>query len=152
MLREAADRDAIVHQVYVELIGDKGLRASYAGGDLGAWIGAIARHRALDFARREQRLVDLSEAPPATTEVAGPLEELRRALEHCARQMPPERRRLIELRFVLGMTQVEAAAELAMPRSTLEDWEKQVKRELRRQLLGSDRGDDDEASKRETKR
>ena len=31
---------------------------------------------------------------------------------------------------MLGMTQVEAAAELGMPRSTLEDWEREIKRRL----------------------
>ena len=56
--------------------------------------------------------------------VDAPLSDFRQELERFARGLSDDRRRLLELRFVLGMTQVEAAAELGMPRSTLEDWER----------------------------
>ena len=42
----------------------------------------------------------------------------------------PQRRRLVELRYIAGMTQMEAAAAMGMSRSTLEDWEREVKESL----------------------
>jgi RNA polymerase sigma factor (sigma-70 family) len=136
VLREPADRDAIVHEVFTELVSSRRLRDSYRGGDLGSWLGAIARHRALDLARREQRLTDLSALDEAAV-ATDPLEEFRSDLERFAARLEPQKRQLVELRFVAGMTQVEAAAQLGMPRSTLEDWERQIKRLLHEHLLGA---------------
>lgn len=139
VLREPADRDAIVHEVFTELVSSRRLRDSYRGGDLGSWLGAIARHRALDLARREQRLTDLSALDEAAVAAVAtdPLEEFRSDLERFAARLEPQKRQLVELRFVAGMTQVEAAARLGMPRSTLEDWERQIKRLLHEHLLGA---------------
>jgi RNA polymerase sigma factor (sigma-70 family) len=134
VLREPADRDGVVQQVFTEVVSSRALRATFRGGDLTSWLAAIARHKAIDFARRESRLTDLSAVPePAVSE--GPLDDFRHELERFASQLPAERRRVVELRFIAGMTQVEAAAELRMPRSTLEDWEKQIKQALERYLL-----------------
>ena len=129
VLQEPADRDAIVQQVFVDLVSQRKLRAAYRGGDLGAWLGSIARHRALDFSRRERRLVELPRDEPAPDRDE-PLADFRQELERFARGLSDDRRRLLELRFVLGMTQVEAAAALGMPRSTHEDWERDIKRRL----------------------
>ena len=126
VLREPADRDAVVHEVFLELLSRRDLRESHRGGKLGAWLGAIARHRALDFVRREGRLTELS----ASEEVGpppDPLDDFRRELVRFADRLEPQRRRLVELRYIAGMTQMEAAAAMGMSRSTLEDWERQVK-------------------------
>ena len=134
ILREPADCDSIVQQVYADLVGSKKLRETYAGGDLGAWIGAIARHRALDFARRERRLTGL-EAAGEPMAAADPLADFRHELARFAETLDPQRREVLELRFLAGLTQMEAAARLGMPRSTLEDWERQIKRRLEAYLL-----------------
>jgi RNA polymerase sigma factor (sigma-70 family) len=137
VLREPADRDGVVQQVFTEVVSSRTLRATFRGGDLGAWLAAIARHKAIDFARRERRLADLSEAPePAVT--TGPLDDFRQELERFARRLPEERRRLLELRWIAGMTQVETAGALKMPRSTLEDWERQLKKQLEAYLLSGE--------------
>jgi RNA polymerase sigma factor (sigma-70 family) len=135
VLREPADRDAVVHEVFLELISSRDLRESYRGGQMGSWLGAIARHQSLDFARRESRLTDLSAIDEATDR-GDPLQDLRRELARFAADLDPERQRLIQLRYIEGMTQMEAAAVLGKPRSTLEDWEHQFKRALRAHLAG----------------
>jgi RNA polymerase sigma factor (sigma-70 family) len=104
---------------------------------MGSWLGAIARHQALDFARRESRLTDLSVIDEAASK-SDPLEDLRRELVRFSARLDPERQRLIQLRYVEGMTQMEAAAVLGKPRSTLEDWEHQFKRALTAYLAGKD--------------
>jgi RNA polymerase sigma factor (sigma-70 family) len=137
VLREPADRDGVVQQVFTEVVSSRTLRATFRGGDLSSWLSAIARHKAIDFARRERRLTDLSVIPePSVT--AGPLDDFRHELERFASRLPEDRRRVLQLRFVAGMTQVEAAAELGMPRSTLEDWERQIKRALEEYLLSGE--------------
>jgi len=129
VLREAADRDDVVHEVYLELVSSRPLRESHRGGKLGAWLGAIARHRALDFARRQGRLMNVSTAENVAL-ATDPLGDFRRELARFAARLPPQRRRLIELRYTAGMTQVEAAAAMGMSRSTLEDWERELKQSL----------------------
>jgi RNA polymerase sigma-70 factor (ECF subfamily) len=138
VLREPADRDAVVHEVYTQLVGSRRLRESYQGGAIGGWLSAIARHRALDFVRRERRLTDLSAIDEVPT-ASDPLADFRRELERFAERLDPQRRRVLELRFVAGMTQAEAAAQLGMPRSTLEDREREIKTMLQRHLLGDDK-------------
>jgi RNA polymerase sigma-70 factor (ECF subfamily) len=137
VLREPADRDGVVQQVFTEVVSSRSLRATFRGGDVASWLASIARHKAIDFARRESRLADLSEVPePSAT--PEPLDDFRRELERFARRLPDDRRRLLELRFLAGMTQVEAASAMGMPRSTLEDWERQLKRALEAYLLSGE--------------
>jgi RNA polymerase sigma-70 factor (ECF subfamily) len=138
VLREPADRDAVVNEVYLQLLSSRELRESHRGGAMGSWLGAIARHQALDFARRESRLTDLSVVDEAVTKTDHAVEDLRRELVRFAARFEPERQRLIHLRYVEGMTQMEAAAVLGKPRSTLEDWEHQFKRALHAHLHGND--------------
>lgn len=135
VLREPADCDSIVQQVYADLMGSRKLRESYGGGDIGAWLAAVARHRALDFARRERRLIDLGAVDEASSSV-DPLDDFRSDLHRFAATLDADRRRVLELRFLAGLTQVEAATRLGMPRSTLEDWERQIKRRLEAFLVG----------------
>ena len=136
VLREPADCDSIVQQVFADLVASRKMREAYAGGDLTAWLCAIAKHRALDFARRERRLTDLDAAgePVASTD---PMDDFRHELGRFAETLEPNRREVLELRYLAGLTQVEAAARLGMPRSTLEDWERDIKRRLAVYLLGS---------------
>lgn len=130
VIGDLADRDAVVHQVFAELIASRALRARYQGGDLGAWLRSIVRHRALDFVRRERRLVPL-DADQDRAEAQGELADFRQDLERFAGGLAPSRRELLRARFIEGLTQVEVAERLGMPRSTLEDWEKQMKADLR---------------------
>jgi RNA polymerase sigma factor (sigma-70 family) len=136
ILREPADCDSIVQQVFTDLCESRKMREGYAGGDLGAWLCAIARHRALDFARRERRLIELDAAGEPAAAV-DPMDDFRRELGRFALTLAPDRREVLELRYLAGLTQVEAAARLGMPRSTLEDWEREIKRRLCVHMLGS---------------
>ncbi len=48
--------ECVVHEVFAMLIAREEVRRQFQGGDLGAWLRTIARHRALDALRRERRL------------------------------------------------------------------------------------------------
>lgn len=150
VLHEPADRDAVVHEVFLQLLSKPELRESHRGGHMGAWLGAIARHQALDFARRESRLTDLSAIDETTTKT-DPVEDLRRELVRFAARLDPDRQRLVQLRYIEGMTQMEAAAVLGKPRSTLEDWEHQLKRALTAHLSGRSSSASSDARKNDRK-
>jgi RNA polymerase sigma-70 factor, ECF subfamily len=137
VLREPADCDSIVQQVFTDLVESRKLRETYAGGDLSAWLSAIARHRALDFVRRERRLIELDAAGEPIA-VADPLADFRRELARFALTLDPQKRKLLELRYLEGLTQMEAAARLGVPRTTLEDWERQLKRRLELYLVDNE--------------
>lgn len=135
VLPEPADRDTIVQQVFADLCASRRMRESWKGTGLGAWLRTIARNQAIDFARRERRLTDLSAVENAAGPAPDPLQEFRQELLRFAERLDPARRTLLELRFIEGLTQVEAAGRIGMPRSTLEDWEREIRSRLAAHLL-----------------
>lgn len=141
VLSDPADRDNVVQQLFADLLESAKLRRDYAGGDFGAWLCAIARHKAIDFGRRQSRLVGINDQTVGAFdegEEPSQLHEFRRDLERFANTLPVERQHMLKLRFIEGLTQMEASQRLGVPRSTLEDWERQAKMELRLFLLADD--------------
>ena len=136
VLFEAADRDNVVQQLFADLVESAKLRQDYGGGDLGAWLCAIARHKAIDFGRRQSRLQAIDGNEFVHDEGQESLREFRADLERFADTLPLERQRMLQLRFIEGLTQVEASLRMHVPRTTLEDWERQMKVDLRLFLLG----------------
>jgi len=127
------EADAVIQEVFVALLRDE-TRARFLGGDLAAWLAEFTRRKALQQLQRFKR--DGREQPGQVNEPEGrsPEEDLaardlvRRFL---ARHVPEPQRRFFELRFLERKTQVEVAAELGIPRSTLEGWEHRLSRALR---------------------
>jgi RNA polymerase sigma-70 factor (ECF subfamily) len=92
-----------------------------------AWLVSLVRYRALDIARRRQRETSDDDIPEAEDTDPDPLARLEqseagRALHACLAQLEEERRRLIVLAFVEGLTHAEVAAKLAMPLGTAKSW------------------------------
>ena len=142
VLGEPADQDNVVQQLFADLVESAHLRRNYDEGDFAAWLCAIARHRAIDFGRRQARLVTIDDAEiraGALHQPDAPLRDFRSDLERFALTLPLERQRVLKLRFIEGLTQVETAQQLGVPRSTLEDWERHIKADLRAFLLGGGR-------------
>lgn len=138
VLREPADQDNVVQQLFADLVAERKLRESYDKGDIGAWLCAIACHKAIDFGRRQARLIAFDEtaAVQATLPRVGPLDDFKQDLQRFAQAQPHEKQVLLRLRFVEGLTQNEVATQMNTPRSTVETWEHQLKQELRVFLLG----------------
>jgi DNA-directed RNA polymerase specialized sigma24 family protein len=57
LLTSAADRETAIHEIFLRLLTRPSLRASFQGGDLGAWLMAVAHNHAVDFARLRRREV-----------------------------------------------------------------------------------------------
>jgi RNA polymerase sigma factor (sigma-70 family) len=130
-----AEAESVVHDVFVELLRNPELRGRFVGGSLFAWLRQIARLKALEHLRRVRRdvpaeLPDLAASPE-------PELEARDVLTRFLNKFVPERQReFFTLRFLHKHTQVEVAARLGVPRSTLEGWEHGLVEKLRDFVLG----------------
>jgi RNA polymerase sigma factor (sigma-70 family) len=140
LLREArrcagpAEAEAVVHDVFVELLRNRELRAQFIGGALLAWLRQIARLKALEYLRRTRRKPPLDQPPNARSgeEDLEARELLARFQAAC---VPEAQQRFFGLRFLARQTQVEIAAQLGIPRSTLEGWEHRLIEKLRSFVL-----------------
>jgi RNA polymerase sigma-70 factor (ECF subfamily) len=136
-----ADRETVVHDVFARLMADRGLRESFRGGSLGAWLATVARNLAIDFARR-QRFESPAGALPggaarqADDEALERGVEVRLLVERFRRECLPSRwAPVFEARFLLQLDQPEAARRLGISRTTLAYQEYRVRRLLRRFAL-----------------
>ena len=95
-----------------------------------AWMGTIARNRALDWARRRPDPLPLENETQsdalyylvlAGIDWASKNEDYR-ALKDCLIKLPKEQRNCILLAFVQGYTHEEISASLATPLGTIKSW------------------------------
>jgi RNA polymerase sigma-70 factor (ECF subfamily) len=93
---------------------------------LGTWICVLAHRRAVDIARREARREltpeqQLESLPPDsyTTEELVLLTEDRRDVQASLARISPPQRRVLELSYFGGMTQLEIATALGVPLGTV---------------------------------
>lgn len=104
-----------------------------ARGNARAWLLSLVRYRALDSVARVGREVLGAELPePADTD-PDPLDRLLatrdgQELHRCMQQVAPERRKLVLLAFVEGLTHTEVAQRVGQPLGS-------VKSSIRRALL-----------------
>lgn len=131
ILADPEDAREAVQDTFIK-IWRQASRYQPARGEVVSWLVLIARHTALDRARRGarrrlliERLAHLPTDPaPAPTEAFDQHELLARPLA----ELSPPQRRALELAFFAGCTQPEIAAAMAQPVGN-------VKNHLRRGLL-----------------
>jgi RNA polymerase sigma factor (sigma-70 family) len=141
----------VVHETFVALIRNEELRRRFTGGSLAAWLGAIARRKSLEHLRRRDHPLRANVDPDgnaSAADVAGerpdpspePRLEARDLLMRFLKVGVPEAQvDFFRRRFLDGQTQVQVAAALGMPRSTLEGWEHRLSEKLRRFIWESER-------------
>lgn len=135
-----ADLETVVHEVFLRLMSSEDFRKGFRGGDLGAWLVVVARHQAIDYARRRQREQPAGLDPTQAAEGAldGFASRAEAALivkKFCAEVLPSKWHAVFEARFLQHLTQTEAAAALRMSRTTLVYQELRIRRLLRAFLL-----------------
>lgn len=134
MLRRRALAEEAVQDTFI-LIWRHSARFDAQRGSGLTWIYAILRNRSLSILRDEKR-VDTEESPVAeetASEEDGPdtiMEKLSdaQALHGCLQALPEQRRGMILLAFVQGLSHGEIAGKLDMPLGTVKSW-------IRRSLL-----------------
>ena len=104
-----------------------------ARGTARAWLLSLVRYRALDLVGRSGREVLGADVPEQADPDPSPLDRLLttqagRALHECLQTIEPERRNLVVLAFMEGLTYAEVAARARQPLGT-------VKSTIRRSLL-----------------
>ena len=104
-----------------------------ARGTARAWLLSLVRYRALDLVARIGREILGGELPEVADTDPDPLDRLLatrdgQALHRCLQEIEPERRKLIMLAFVDGLTHTEVAAHVEQPLGS-------VKSSIRRALL-----------------
>jgi RNA polymerase sigma factor (sigma-70 family) len=125
-----AEAESVVHDVFVELLRNRALRAQFVGGALAAWLRQIARLKALEHLRRVRRQPP-RELVPQTHSGEGSLEARDVLTRFLAAEVPEAQKQFFGMRFLARQTQVEIAAQLGIPRSTLEGWEHRLTERLR---------------------
>ncbi len=121
-----------VHDAFLQVWKNAG-QFDGSRGNAEAWLVSLARYRALDIARRRGREVSDEDAPEQVDQDPDALAQLQTtqeasALHRCLSSLEPDRRQLLVLAFVDGLTHTEAAERLAMPLGTVKSW-------IRRSLL-----------------
>jgi len=135
-----ADKETVIHDVFCQLMMRAEVRSAFRGGSFGAWLGTLARNRAVDFHRRRKLEQPMGADPEAfggalETQSFEPKAEARLLIERFSRTLPEKWQRVFEKRFVEGLDQLEAATALDMSRTTLAYQEYRIRRLLRRFVL-----------------
>lgn len=103
------------------------------------WLISLARYRALDLIRRHGREIAGVEIPERADEGPGQLERLMRqregvALGRCLDGLEADKRRLVMLAFIDGLTHAELSTRLNAPLGTVKSWIRRGLQDLRRCL------------------
>ena len=121
-----------VHDAFLQVWKNAG-QFDNSRGNPEAWLVSLARYRALDIARRRGREVSDDDVPEQADTDPDALSRLQTtqeasALHRCLSGLEPDRRRLVVMAFVDGLTHTEVAERAAMPLGTVKSW-------IRRSLL-----------------
>jgi RNA polymerase sigma-70 factor (ECF subfamily) len=122
------------HDAFVQ-IWQNAAKFDASRGEAGSWLVSLARYRALDLVRRRGREVLGHEASLEQEDTAAdPLRALMAsteggALHRCLQTLAAERRQMVVLAFVEGLSHSQLAERFAMPIGTVKSW-------IRRSLLG----------------
>ena len=114
------------HDAFVQ-VWQQAARFDPARGSPEAWLISLARYRALDIVRRRGREIVMEAPPEQADETPDALAALARsaegaALQRCLNTLEVERRQLILLAFVQGLSHTELAERLGAPLGTVKSW------------------------------
>jgi RNA polymerase sigma-70 factor (ECF subfamily) len=122
------------HDAFVQIWQQAG-KFDPSRGEAASWLMSLARYRALDLVRRRGReVLGLEPELEQQDTAADPLHALMQsaeggALQRCLGQLAADRRQLVVLAFVEGLSHSQLASRFAMPIGTVKSW-------IRRSLLG----------------
>jgi RNA polymerase sigma-70 factor (ECF subfamily) len=131
LTRQSALAADVVHDAFLS-VWQRAASFDPARGNASAWLVSIVRHRAIDIIRRRDREVPgepMTEEPDTDPDPLARLVESddATALQRCMRELEEDKRRMVVLAFVDGLSHSELAVKLAIPLGT-------VKSSIRRSL------------------
>jgi len=127
-----------VHDAFLQ-VWQRADRFDAARGNAETWLISLARYRALDLIRRTGRENLGAELPDRPDEDPDQLERLMQrregaALRRCLDTLDLDKRQLVMLAFLDGLTHAELAARLKAPLGTVKSWIRRGLQDLRRCL------------------
>lgn len=141
--RQAPLASDAVHDAFLQVWRNAG-RFEPARGAAEAWLLSLVRYRALDIVRKRGREVsaDGLDLPEPADDGPDPLQRLATsrdaaALHGCLLQLEADRRRLVVLAFVDGLSYSEVAARVGLPLGTVKSWIRRSLQSLRLCLDGA---------------
>ena len=117
------------------------MRATFRGGNLGAWLARVTTNRAIDHKRRYAREEPLSPELPARAAESDGSDRVsaKLVIERFRRErLPPKWEPVFQKRFLEQLGQREAAVALGMSRTTLMYQEHRIRALLRTFVLEDD--------------
>jgi RNA polymerase sigma-70 factor (ECF subfamily) len=134
-----ADRETVVHEVFLRVLSSTDLRQRLTGGSPAAWIAVVARNHAIDYRRRCDREILDGDASSRIDQhqVGGEgLVDVNILVERFRREiLPAEWVPVFERCFLRQMSQRDAARELGLSRTTLLYRQHRIRSLLRRFVL-----------------
>lgn len=129
-----------VQEAFLELWRNAG-RFDEQRGDPDVWLASLVRYRALDMTRRLGREVSDEGIPEAVDPDPDPLARMEvssetAALRACLDKLEPERRTLLSLAFLDGLSHSELATRLHVPIGSVKSWIRRSLKSLRVCLEG----------------
>jgi len=141
VLGETAAAEDVLQEIFLQL-WRKPSAFDSSRGNLAAWLGVIARHRAIDVLRKRRPQTDLEDVVIASSydlgveaERNGMVAQVRSGLA----EIPPEQRRCLEMAFFQGLTHSEIAEKTGEPLGTIKTRIRSALIQLRRKLAGGER-------------
>lgn len=133
------DAETITHEVFYRLLTQPQTRASFRGGNLGAWLCQVAVRSAVDDLRKRRRETSEDAADDAAPAAIDDDVEAKLMIDRFrAEVLAPEDAALFDARFLRRLPQRDAARELGIPRSTLLYREDRIRGQLQKFLLQDD--------------
>ena len=139
--RQAPLASDAVHDAFLQLWRNAG-RFDLQRGNPEAWLVSLVRYRALDIARHRSREVSDNDLPERVDDDPDPLARLTAsrdaaALRRCLDTLEPERRKLLTMAFIEGLSHSELAERLHLPIGTVKSWIRRSLQALRLCLEGA---------------
>ena len=139
--RQAPLASDAVHDALLQLWRNAG-RFDLERGHPEAWLISLVRYRALDIARRRTREVSDDDLPEPVDDDPDPLERLATArdaaaLHACLGGLEADRRKLLSLAFIEGLSHSEVAERVKLPLGTVKSWIRRSLQSLRICLEGA---------------
>lgn len=133
--RQPALADDAVHDAFLELWRNAG-RFDERKGDPNVWLSSLVRYRAVDITRRRGRVVSDEGLPEPIDDEPDALARLEvssdsAALRTCLEKLDADRRRLLSLAFINGLSHGELAKRMQVPIGTVKSWIRRSLQSLR---------------------
>jgi RNA polymerase sigma-70 factor (ECF subfamily) len=133
---QGANRDTVVHELFLRLLANAPMRRSFTGGSLSGWLRTVARNLALDFQRRQRRETGEPIADERDPSQFAERMEARVLIDRFRSEVLPAKwLPVFEARFLRELDQREAARSIGMSRTTLAYQELRIRALLRKFLL-----------------